>query len=213
MSKKDEKRKETPPPHVSESRVESPDAAPVEETVTSDVSSPAGPSEATEWQRQASDVSAEIEGLKDRLLRLQADFDNYRKRTARDWTEMCARANEELITALLPVLDHFELGLRAAEEHGAPESVRAGFRLLYDQMCETLMRFGLETIQTENRPFSAHEHEAIAHEPSETVEADHVIRQVRRGYRLGHRLLRPAQVIISSGPPSEVPPTAAAEQT
>lgn len=163
--------------------------------------SPPEPPEA-ELQREAADVSAEIEALKDRLLRLQADFDNFRKRTARDRAEMCARATEDLVRELLPVLDHFEIGLQSAAEHGADESVQKGFRLVYDQLQAALAKFGVAPVDAVGRPFDAHEHEALAHTPSPDVPAGHVARQVRRGYRLGALLLRPAQVLISSGPPA-----------
>jgi len=158
--------------------------------------------EAAEVQAEAAEVSAEIEALKDRLLRLQADFDNYRKRVTRDWADMCARANEALVLELLPVLDHFEMGLKSAGEHGAPETVMKGFTLVYRQLMDVLARAGVSPIEAEGGPFNAHEHEALAHVPSDTVPPEHVVQVIRRGYRLGHRLLRAAQVLVSSGPPS-----------
>lgn len=169
--------------------------------------------EEQEAKGETSDVSAEVEGLKDRLLRLRADFDNYRKRMARDWEERQARANEDLMVALLPVLDHFELGLRSAEEHGAPESVLEGFRLLYNQLRDVLARFGLEPLEAQGQPFDVRDHEAVAHMASDEVPADHVARQVRRGYRLSGRPLRAAQVIVSSGNPvSEAQKSASAPE-
>ncbi len=165
---------------------------------------PAGPPEA-ELQQEAADVSAEIEALKDRLLRLQADFDNFRKRTARDRAEMCVRANEDLIRELLPALDHFEIGLRSAAEHGAEESVRQGFQLVYDQLQAALAKFGVTPVDAVGVPFDAQEHEAITHAPSSDIPAGTVMQQLRRGYRLGTLLLRPAQVLVSSGPPEAAP--------
>lgn len=177
------------------------DAAAVAETP---IAAPEPPE--AELQREAADVSAEIEALKDRLLRLQADFDNFRKRTARDRAEMCARATEDLVRELLPVLDHFEIGLQSAADHGADEAVQKGFRLVYDQLQAALAKFGVAPVDAVGRPFDAHEQEALAHTPSPDVPAGHVARQVRRGYRLGALLLRPAQVLISSGPPAAPAP-------
>ena len=175
---------------------EAPELAPPEPTPAE-----TAPPEA-ELQREAADVSAEIEALKDRLLRLQADFDNFRKRTARDRAEMCIRANEDLIRELLPALDHFEIGLRSAAEHGAEDSVRQGFQLVYDQLLAALAKAGATPVDAVGAPFDAREHEAIAHVPSADAPAGTVAQQVRRGYRLGALLLRPAQVIVSSGPPA-----------
>jgi len=180
------------------------EAAPAEPAASVTAPPEAAPPEA-ELQREAADVSAEIEALKDRLLRLQADFDNFRKRTARDRAEMCLRANEDLIRELLPALDHFEIGLRSAAEHGAEDSVRQGFQLVYDQLLAALAKAGVTPVDAVGAPFDAREHEAIAHVPSADVPAGAVAQQVRRGYRLGALLLRPAQVMVSSGPPAPAP--------
>ncbi|MCX6997192.1 MAG: nucleotide exchange factor GrpE, partial [Kiritimatiellaeota bacterium] len=140
------------------------------------------------------------EVLKDRLLRLQADFDNYRKRVARERAEEQQQAAEQLILALLPALDHFELGLRNAQTHGGDATLVDGFRLIYQQLGESLKQAGLTPLAVESQLFNPHEHEAITSVPSEEYPADMVITEVRRGYRLGAKLLRPAQVIVSSGP-------------
>jgi len=144
---------------------------------------------------------SETEVLKDRLLRLQADFENYRKRMARERAEERQQAAESLILALLPALDHFELGLRNAQAHSADAGLVAGFRLIHQQLLEALKQSGLTPLAVEGQPFNPHEHEAVTTVPSEEHPADTVITEVRRGYRLGNKLLRPAQVIVASGPP------------
>jgi molecular chaperone GrpE len=144
--------------------------------------------------------SAEADALKDRLLRLQADFENFRKRTEREWKERSARAAEDLLTELLPVLDHFELGLHNAAERGADAAVRDGFQLVCDQLLNALRKFGLQPVDAASSAFDPHLHEAVSHIPSEEYAADEIIEQVRRGYRLGDKLLRPVQVVVSSGP-------------
>ncbi len=198
------KKNETPTP-AKEKKNLGGDDAPAETTPPAAEPAPpaaeSAPAPEAELQREAADVSAEIDGLKDRLLRLQADFDNFRKRTARDRAEMCVRATEDLIRELLPVLDHFEIGMKTAVEHGVDEAVRQGFQLVYDQLTGALAKFGLEPVDAAGQPFDAHAHEAVTQMPSVEIPAGTVTQQVRRGYRLGGRLLRPAQVIVSSGPP------------
>ena len=154
-------------------------------------------------------AQAELETMKDRHLRLQADFDNFRRRMQRDRVEAQARASEDLMKSLLPVLDHFELGLRSAADHGAEESVRTGFQLVQDELVRVLERAGLTALDAApGTPFDPHQHEALTHAPSTEHPADAVLQQARRGYRLGGQLLRPVQVIVSSGPGPTAAPSA-----
>ncbi len=148
----------------------------------------------------APDPTAEMAALKDRLLRLQADFDNFRKRTARDRDEVVQRAHENLLLDLLPALDHFELGLRTAIAHKAEKSVVDGFQMVFDQMMDALKKNGLSPIDAEGHVFDPHRHEAISHVPSEDHPAETIITQTRRGYLLGNKLLRAAQTVVSKGP-------------
>ncbi len=147
-----------------------------------------------------------VQRLNERLLRLQADFDNFRKRTQRERAELIATANADLIDGLLPLLDHYELGIQNARSHEANASVIDGFQLIFDQMMSYLGRFGLEPIDAEGQPFDPHQHEAITHLPSPEHPADTVMTQTRRGFRLGAKLLRPAQVVVSSGPGADADP-------
>jgi molecular chaperone GrpE len=143
---------------------------------------------------------AEVDVLKDRLLRLQADFDNFRKRTARDRVETRLSANEEFFRELLPVLDHFELGLKTAVEHNTDKAVQDGFKMVYDQFAGLLRKFGITTLDVHEGHFDPNHHEAVSHVPSDEYAADEIVAQTRRGYKLGEKLLRPVQVIVSSGP-------------
>ena len=155
---------------------------------------------------------SEIDQLKDRILRLQADYDNFRKRTLRDQNEMAARANADLILQILPIMDHFERGLRDARAHKADKSVVDGFQLIYDQFMGALQKAGLVPISAEGQVFDPHLHEAITHVPSDEHPVDVVVTETRRGYLLGDRLLRASQVIVSSGPAvSETAPDAPAK--
>ena len=152
---------------------------------------------------------SETEALKDRLLRLQADFDNFRKRTLREKNDLYQRANMDLLQEILPVLDHFELGLNMAEQHKVEKAVIDGLKLVYDQFQNTLKKFGVAPIETEDQAFDPTVHEAVTHIPSEEQPADTIIAVTRRGYRLGEQLLRASQVVVSSGPaekPAAEPP-------
>lgn len=134
-----------------------------------------------------------------RLLRLQADFDNFRKRTQREKSTWAHQANEKMLTELLSVLDHFEMGLKTADKYQADSSVLDGFRLVQEQLIGIMRKFGLEPIEAEGQPFDPHWHESVTTMPSEEVPAENVVTQTRRGYKLGAKVLRPAQVVVSSG--------------
>jgi molecular chaperone GrpE len=151
---------------------------------------------------------SEVEQLKDRILRLQADYDNFRKRTLRDQNEMAARANADFLLQILPIMDHFERGVRDARAHKADKSVVDGFQLIFDQFMGALQKAGLTAISAEGQVFDPNFHEAITHVPSDEFPADVVVTETRRGYLLGDKLLRASQVIVSSGP--AVPPSASA---
>lgn len=140
------------------------------------------------------------EALEMRLLRLQADFDNYRKRTLREKAEWELKGNEALLTELLPVLDHFELGLKTAEKHNTAPAVLDGFKMVYEQFLTALRKNRVTPIASEGELFDPNLHEAVTFIPSEEHPAQTIMAETRRGYRLGDRLLRAAQVVVSSGP-------------
>ncbi len=144
----------------------------------------------------------EEEPLKIQLLRLQADFDNFRKRTQRERNELFTFANESIVSEMLPVIDHFEMGFKSAESHQTDSAVTEGFRMVYNQLLDVLKKFNVTPIDAVGETFDPHRHEAILHMPSDKP-AETVVEQVRRGYLLGEKLLRAAQVIVSSGAPAE----------
>jgi molecular chaperone GrpE len=98
------------------------------------------------------------------------------------------------------IIDNFELGLAAAKEQGADSPIYSGMVLVQKQLNDLLAENGLQPIEAEGKTFDPKVHEAIAHEPSDRVPEESVVRQTRRGYRLKDRLLRPAKVVVSSGP-------------
>ncbi len=153
---------------------------------------------------ETASAPGEATQLKDRLLRLQADFDNFRKRSARERQEWQAFATESVIKELLAVVDHYELGLATAAKHSTPASVLDGFKLVYDQLLGVLKKQGVTVLTVApGAVFDPHQHEAISHLPSDEYPADVVIAETRRGYKLGDKLIRPLQVVVSSGPAAD----------
>jgi len=142
----------------------------------------------------------EDESLRDQFVRLQADFANFRNRTQRERVELYQRANEDLLLEILPVLDHYEMGLQTAEQHDADPAVVDGFKLVLDQFQNVLNKFNLTPIEAVGETFDPHKHEALTHMPSDEYAAEICSNQVRRGYLFGDKLLRAAQVVVSSGP-------------
>jgi molecular chaperone GrpE len=138
---------------------------------------------------------AERDQLVDDLKRVAADFDNYRKRAARERQEVYARANERLVNELLPVLDDLGRALEAAEEHEGAK-LEDGVRLVHRALAGLLAKEGLAEIETDGK-FDPHVHEALLSQPSEAEEGS-VIEVVQKGYRLGDKVLRPARVVVAA---------------
>jgi len=145
-------------------------------------------------------LQADLDRFRDLALRSQADFENYKKRCAREKEEAIKYANNSLLQRLVAIIDNFELGLAAAKEQGQQSPIYSGMVLVQKQLNDLLAENGLQPIEAEGKPFDPNLHEAIAHEPSDQVPEETVLRQVRRGYRIKDRLLRPAKVVVSSGP-------------
>ncbi len=144
-------------------------------------------------------LQTDLDRFRDLALRSQADFENYKKRAAREKEDAVKYANSSLLQRLVSILDNFELGLAAAKTESEQSPIYSGMILVQKQLNDLLEENGLQTIEAEGKKFDPNLHEAIAHEPSESAEGT-VIRQARRGYRFKDRLLRPARVIVSSGP-------------
>ena len=140
-------------------------------------------------------LQAERDELFDRLQRLAAEFDNFRKRAAREQGEVLKRANERLVKELLPVLDDLGRALDAAEEHQEAQ-LEEGVRLVHRSLAGLLERHGVKSIETEGK-FDPHVHEALLSQPSEDAESGAVINVVQKGYKLGDRVVRPARVIVA----------------
>ena len=139
----------------------------------------------------------------DRLLRLAADFENYKKRAARERQEYVRLANERLIAELIPILDDLERALSAAEEHQEAQ-LEEGVRLVHRSLAGLLERHGVKPIETKGQ-FDPHVHEALLSQPSEAEEGS-VIDVVQKGYKLGERVVRPARVVVAAAAPAQEEP-------
>ncbi len=136
-----------------------------------------------------------VAALEDQLKRVAADFDNYRKRTARENAELTVRANERLLKELLPILDDLERALEAAAQHEEAQ-LEEGVRLVHRALDDLLRKHGVAEIETEGR-FDPHVHEALLSQPSEADEGS-VIQVLQKGYKLGDRVVRPARVVVAA---------------
>src|SRR5919197_4161160 len=153
-------------------------------------------------QQRLDDAERQRDDYLDSLQRLKADFENYRKRAARDQASFAARASESLVKELLPVLDDLERALDAAEQHEEAK-LEDGVRLVHRSLFQTLRKQGLEEIATNGR-FDPHVHEALLSQPSDADEGS-VIDVVQKGYRLGDKVIRPARVVVASAETAQGP--------
>ena len=151
-------------------------------------------------EEQVAALESERDERVNDLKRVAADFENYRKRVARDQESLVARAHERLVKELLPVLDDLERALAAAEEHEEAK-LEEGVRLVHRSLRDALTREGLAEIETNGR-FDPHVHEALLSQPSEAEEGS-VLEVLQKGYRLGDHVIRPARVIVAAPPPEE----------
>jgi molecular chaperone GrpE len=174
-----------------------------EETMSAsnDKSSETGSRQTDDPLDQLAQLKAELTKYKDIALRSVADLDNYRKRMAREKDDAIRYANASFLERLIPILDNFELGLQAAKAGGNQSAVQDGLMMVFKQLQEFLASCGVETVDATGQHFDPNVHEAIALEQSGQVAEGYVIRQLRKGYRLKDRLIRPANVVVSKGAP------------
>ena len=135
---------------------------------------------------------------KDRYARTMADFDNFRKRTARDREDLVKFAASDVLKDILPTVDNLARALEEAKDK-ADDPFVTGVKLVYDGLLKALAEHGATPLDSVGEPFDANFHEALAQLPSEDVEEGHVINEVKRGWMLNGKLLRAAQVVVSSG--------------
>jgi molecular chaperone GrpE len=143
----------------------------------------------------------------DRLLRQAADFENFKKRAARDRQEDIRYANRGLLDKLIPVLDNFDAAMAAANnaQAGAADALKTGVSMIHGQFRAALLESGLEELDATGKSFDPNWQEAVSHQESATVPEGHVLQQLRMGYKLRDRLLRPATVIVAKQPAAATP--------
>jgi len=135
----------------------------------------------------------------DKYLRLNAEFDNFRKRSLRERNDVRVSTQFEVLTSIIPVLDHFEFAMSSAEQSHNLEKLFEGMELIKTEFEKALASQGVELINAVGQPFDPRFHEAVAHEDSDEYEKDIVSKQWRLGYKIGDRVIRPATVVISNG--------------
>ena len=143
-------------------------------------------------------LQSDMERFKDLALRSEADLQNFRKRAAREKEDALKYANGAFLERLIPILDNFEMGMGAARSD-KNSAILAGLEMVAKQFQDFLSETGVQPIEAVGSKFDPNLHEAIAQEPSAQVPEGHVIRQMRKGYKLKDRLLRPANVVVSKG--------------
>jgi molecular chaperone GrpE len=182
---------------------------PTDSTETAKSPAPAGaaisaPERTPEQWAALEERAAKADDHWDRLLRTAADFENFKKRAARERVEAAQSASASLLQKLLPVLDHFEMAQTAAQTAEVPqggiESLQAGITMIQQQLKGILAESGLEEIDARGKPFDPTLHEAVSQMETADQPEGHVVQQIRKGYKLRDRLLRPAAVIVARKP-------------
>jgi molecular chaperone GrpE len=168
-----------------------PDAAGTGETSFADAEAPP----AGEQKPQPADEDEAAKYL-ELAKRTQADFENYRKRMARENAQAAERGAAKLAKALLPALDHLELSLKGAEGHADADVIK-GFALVRDELLGALEKSGIQAFSPQGEPFDPNEHEAMAQQPSEEAESGTVLEVYQRGFRINGQVLRPARVVVA----------------
>jgi molecular chaperone GrpE len=147
----------------------------------------------------------ELKETYDRLLRTTAEFENYKKRMAREMDEFRKYANQSLLREMLSIVDHIELALQAIGATGSEKTIADGLNLTLKELTRILEKFNVTPVETAGKPFNPEVHEAILREPSESLPENSVVREMQKGYMINGRLLRPALVVVAA------PPAASAE--
>ena len=138
----------------------------------------------------------------EKLLRTAADFENYKKRATRERQEAVKFANEAIISTLIPVLDNFDMAMAATTgaQDGAIQSLQSGISMIHQQLKKALADAGLEEVDATGQKFDPNLHEAVSQQENAEVPEGHVLQQLRKGYKLRDRLLRPATVVVAKKP-------------
>lgn len=156
-------------------------------------------SEGDDWKAALEQAENNAKAAQDKYLRLHAEFDNYRRRTAREQLELIETANGKLLEQLSEVQDNFERAFAEENKTGNMEAFEKGMQLIHDQFRRVLAEFGLEQIDPIGQEFDPNHHEAFLKQPSEQIPEGHVIQVFQKGYKIKNKLLKTAKVVVSAG--------------
>jgi molecular chaperone GrpE len=184
-----------PEVRVVDKRKHSPDPGQGEDAPAAETPPVEAPSTEDGQARALNETRAQAASYLEDLQRLKAEFENYRKRMLKEQTVMIERASAAVVERLLPILDNFELALMAADRTKDYESMVRGVEMVYGELLEVLKREGLERIDSLHKPFDPELHEAVMHAEGEGDEIV-VLDEMRPGYKLGGRVIRPAMVKV-----------------
>ena len=184
---------------MSETEAQSP-PTPAPESMTDVLPDPAPLT--PEQVEQLKERAAKADEFYDQYLRTSADLDNYKKRAAREKQDAIKYATESLLQKLIPVLDNFDMALAAAnvQQDASVQSLQTGVNMIHQQLRSALSESGLEEIDALNKPFDPNLHEAVSQQETADVPEGHVAQQLRKGFKLRDRLLRPATVVVAKKP-------------
>ena len=160
----------------------------------------------SEMNSQIQTLEDELGQMKDRALRLQAELENYQKRVSRDMADQRRYAELPLMRDLLPVLDNMLRAIEAAEKSGEAPGLLEGFKMVVEQLDAVLASHHCTPIKALHEPFDPNFHAAISQQPSAEYPSNTVVYVASQGYRLHDRVVRPAQVIVSTAPPTKTEP-------
>jgi molecular chaperone GrpE len=171
-----------------------------EESATQGAAPDTAAAEIASLRAKLEETQKAVEGLRDQLLRKAAEFENFRRRSAEEFSGLVRNANENLLSALLPVLDDFARSLRAGKDLKDFDAFYRGVDLIAAKMTRILENEGLQPFESEGKPFDVHYHDALLQVPRADVPGHTVIEEVEKGYMVNDRVLRHAKVIVSAAP-------------
>jgi molecular chaperone GrpE len=150
-------------------------------------------------------LEAEKADLKDRMLRIAAEFENYKKRARKEQTDNEAKVREAVLRDMLEVMDNLERATAATGGAADLQSVQQGIALVLRLFAQKLERYDVKPLETKGKPFDPRLHEAISQAPSTEFPPGTVLNELQKGYKVGERLLRPAAVVVAIAPPGATP--------
>ncbi|MDX8292094.1 nucleotide exchange factor GrpE [Metabacillus indicus] len=156
-----------------------------------------GSGELSEAKAKIEELEAKLSDTENRMYRLQADLDNFRRRARLDMESAQKYRSQNLITDILPALDNFERALKIDTDDEKTQSLLQGMDMVYRQLIQALQNEGAEAIQAEGQPFDPHLHQAVMQVEDENFEAGTVIEEFQKGYKLKDRIIRPAMVKVN----------------